>query len=288
LEKLETALKNITQQVELYHRNEVSVTHNEKINSNIAAFRNAYTKLDVEFQKHSRTLMEINGKITMFKNKIQELTELIAELAKLEHEFSLYQNYLSAVGRDGIPYQVICNTVPEIENEVNSILSQVVEYTVELETDGKNVVPYIVYDQRKWPIEMSSGFERFVASIAIRVALTNISNLPKTTFLALDEGFGTLDGDNMASMFTLFSFLKSNFDFILVVSHIDSLKDAVDNSIRVDSATYDTSRLRGQYKSLTNKIDELKKKITCTTETKATPEQISSSLAELKPLTLKN
>ena len=233
LEKLEATLKTITQQVELYHRNEVSVKHNEQINSNIAAFRNAYTKLDVEFQKHNRTLMDINGKTTMFKNKIQELTDLITEVAKMEHEFDLYQTYLSTIGRDGIPYQVICNTVPEIENEVNSILSQVVEYTIELETDGKNVIPYIVYDQRKWPIEMSSGFERFVASIAIRVALTNISNLPKTTFLMLDEGFGTLDPDNMASMFTLFSFLKSNFDFILVVSHIDAMKDAVDKTIEI-------------------------------------------------------
>jgi DNA repair exonuclease SbcCD ATPase subunit len=233
LEKLDINLKKETHQVELYHRNEVSVQHNEKINTNVSAFRTAYTKLDVEFQKRNRTLMDINGKIQTFKAKIKELTDTIEELKKLEYEFDLYQNYMTAVGRDGIPYQVICNTVPEIESEVNSILSQVVEYTIEFETDGKNVVPYIVYDQRKWPIEMSSGFERFVASIAIRVALTNISNLPKTTFLALDEGFGTLDGDNLASMFTLFSFLKGNFDFILVVSHIDALKDAVDKQIEI-------------------------------------------------------
>lgn len=233
LEKLDTGLKTIMKQIELYHRNEISVQHNEKINTNIGAFKNTYTRLDVEFQKHNRTLMELNGKISTYKSKIQELTTTIEEVKKMEYEFELYQNYILSVGRDGIPYQVICNTVPEIEREVNSILTQVVDYTIELETDGKNVVPYIVYDQRKWPIEMSSGFERFVASIAIRVALTNISNLPKTTFLALDEGFGTLDSDNMASMYTLFSFLKSNFDFILVVSHIDSLKDAVDKTIDI-------------------------------------------------------
>lgn len=233
LEKLEVALKNIIQQVDLYNRNEVAVQHNEKINSNISAYRLALTKLDVEYQKHHRSLMDVTGKIAMFKNKIQELTNVLDEVLKMEYESELYQNYMAAIGRDGIPYEVICNVVPEIEREVNSILSQVVEYTIEFETDGKNIIPSIVYDQRKWPIEMSSGFERFVASIAIRVALTNISNLPKTTFLAIDEGFGTLDGDNLASMFTLFSFLKSNFDFILIVSHIDTLKDAVDSQIEI-------------------------------------------------------
>ena len=151
----------------------------------------------------------------------------------MENEFDSYQHYLSAVGRDGIPYQVICNTVPEIEKEVNSILCQVVDYTIQFETDGKNVIPYMVYEYGRWPIELTSGYERFVASVGIRVALTNISNLPKTTFIAIDEGFGTLDADNLASMFTLFPFLKSNFDFVMVISHLDALKDAVDKSIEI-------------------------------------------------------
>ena len=72
----------------------------------------------------------------------------------------------------------------------------------------------------------------------MRVGLTNISNLPKTTFLAIDEGFGTLDADNLASMSTLFSFLKNNFDFVMVISHLDALKDIVDKHIEVKRDIY--------------------------------------------------
>lgn len=233
LEKLETMLKTITHQVELYHRNEAAVNNNTKVNAKIASYRTALARVDVDVQKQNRMLMDISGKRELFRNNIENLTKMMNELKELEYESDSYQLYLSSVGRDGIPYQVICNTVPEIEKEVNSILCQVVDYTVQFETDGKNIVPFVVYDFGRWPIELTSGFERFVASVAIRVALTNISNLPKTTFLALDEGFGTLDPDNMASMYTLFSFLKSNFDFILVISHIDSLKDAVDKQIEL-------------------------------------------------------
>lgn len=233
LEKLEVALKTVTHQIELYHRNEVAVDNNTKVQAKISSYRNTLTRLDVDLQKHNRLLMDIAGKRELFRNNIEKLTETMKELQVLEYESDSYQLYLSSVGRDGIPYQVICNTVPEIEKEVNSILCQVVDYTIQFETDGKNVVPYVVYDYGRWPIELTSGFERFVASVAIRVALTNVSNLPKTTFLALDEGFGTLDPDNMASMYTLFSFLKSNFDFILVISHLDALKDAVDKQIEL-------------------------------------------------------
>ena len=96
----------------------------------------------------------------MFKSNVKRIKETIKEVAALELESESYQHYFTAVGRDGIPYQVICNTVPEIEKEVNSILSQVADYTIQFETDGKNVIPYVVYEHGRWPIELTSGFER--------------------------------------------------------------------------------------------------------------------------------
>lgn len=233
LERLDAGLQKFVHQIELYHRNEVAVENNSKVQSKIAAFRLTLTRLDIELQKQNRSLIELSGKRELFNAQIATLDKTMAEVIKLEYEFDSYQLYMGSVGRDGIPYQVICNTVPEIEKEVNSILSQVVDYTIQFETDGKNVIPYVVYDYGRWRIELTSGFERFVASVAIRVALTNVSNLPKTTFLAIDEGFGTLDADNLPAMYTLFSFLKSNFDFIMVITHIDALKDAVDHHIEL-------------------------------------------------------
>jgi DNA repair exonuclease SbcCD ATPase subunit len=233
LEHLDTATNTITQQIEIYHRNEVSVENNAKVQSKINAFRATLSKLDAASQKQYQSLMDISGKRELFGSTIKAVKKTLAEVTAMEEELNLYQNYLQAVGRDGIPYQVICNTVPEIEKEVNSILSQVVDYTIQFETDGKNIVPYVVYEYGRWPIELTSGYERFVASVAIRVALTEISNLPRCNMLCVDEGFGTLDPDNLASMPTLFSLLKNYYDFVLVISHLDVLKDAVDKQIEV-------------------------------------------------------
>jgi DNA repair exonuclease SbcCD ATPase subunit len=141
--------------------------------------------------------------------------------------------YCQAVSRDGIPFGVITATVPEIQNEVNNILSQVTDFTSIFETDGKNVVPYIVYNDKKWLMSLTSGFEKFALSLAIRIALINISNLPRPNFLIIDEGFGVLDAENLASMQTLFSYLKTNFDFIIIVSHLESLRDIVDKHIEI-------------------------------------------------------
>ena len=199
----------------------------------VELFLLALTQLDGEFQRKNSVLMEIAGKKELFANQIETLTKTIKEMTTLEYEFDSYQNYLQAVGRDGIPFQVISNICPELEKEVNSILSQVVDYTIQFETDGKNVVPYVVYDYGRWPIELTSGYERFVASVAIRVALTEVSNLPRTNMLCIDEGFGTLDPDNLSSMHMLFTLLKNYYDFVLVISHLDALKDSVDKTIEI-------------------------------------------------------
>jgi DNA repair exonuclease SbcCD ATPase subunit len=75
--------------------------------------------------------------------------------------------------------------------------------------------------------------ERFVSSLAIRVALMNASNLPKSNFLIIDEGFGVLDAEHLHSMQTLFNLLKTHFDFILIVSHLETARDMVDNLIEI-------------------------------------------------------
>jgi DNA repair exonuclease SbcCD ATPase subunit len=139
-----------------------------------------------------------------------------------------------AVGRDGVPYELMSKAIPNIEAEINNILSQVVNFTVSLQVDGKNINGKLTYDyDRIWPLENSSGMERFVSSLAIRVALMNASNLPKSNFMIIDEGFGVLDAEHIGSMQTLFNLLKTQFDLILIVSHLETTRDMVDNLIEI-------------------------------------------------------
>ena len=158
----------------------------------------------------------------------------IKKVADLESKYEAYQYYLDAVKRDGIAYELITKALPTIEGEVNNILSQLVDFQMLFEMDGKNINNYIVYDDNNvWPLELSSGMERFISSLAIRVGLINVSNLPRTNFLAIDEGWGTMDSDNINSVYSLFQYLKSQFQFALIVSHIDSMRDAVDTLLEI-------------------------------------------------------
>ena len=65
------------------------------------------------------------------------------------------------------------------------------------------------------------------------MALLNASNLPKPNFMIIDEGLGTLDPENLSAMGTMMGILKSQFDFIILISHLDTARDMVDKVIEI-------------------------------------------------------
>lgn len=231
--KLNDDLKTWNDRLQKFKLNKDSIQSNFKVEASICSLKREIESLEKTLHITEKVMMETVGRVNVAKNEIDHINQSIEKAKNTEVEIQAYDLYVKSVCRDGIPYEIICGAVPEIEREVNLILNQIVEFHAKFETDGKNVIPYIVYDNLQWPMSMSGGFEKFALSLAIRVALINISNLPRPNFLVVDEGFGTADSDNLAEMHTLFSFLKSNFDFILIASHLDSMKDMVDGTIEI-------------------------------------------------------
>ena len=124
-----------------------------------------------EENKQNQLVHHILGQLYVFRSKIEDLNKKIEKVKEIEKKYKAYDLYTQSVSRDGIPYEVIIAAVPYIENEVNSILSQIVEFHAKFEVDGKNIIPYIVYDERRWLMSLGGGMEQFILSIAIRVAL---------------------------------------------------------------------------------------------------------------------
>ena len=92
---------------------------------------------------------------------------------------------------------------------------------------------FINYGDSRRVIELASGMEKMMSSLAIRVALINVSSLTKTNMLIIDEGFGSLDETNIEACSRLLQSLKKWFRNIIIISHVDAIKDAVDNSLEI-------------------------------------------------------
>jgi DNA repair exonuclease SbcCD ATPase subunit len=232
-ELLETQLDNVEDDIEKYYENEDTIQSNKELEKQIKDLEIAKKRFESDIKDITKQIATTNGSISSLQTYIDNIKQKMNEVKDLEEKNRLYTYYLDAVKRDGIPYELISKALPVIENEVNNILAQVVDFGVTMEMDGKSINAKIVYEDQEWPLEMCSGMEKFVSGLAIRVALINVCNLPRPNFLVVDEGFGTLDADNLSSLFMMMQYLKTQFDFIWVISHLEQMRDIVDGLIEI-------------------------------------------------------
>tara|TARA_Y100001937_G_scaffold95877_1_gene130275 strand:- start:5775 stop:8930 length:3156 start_codon:yes stop_codon:yes gene_type:complete len=227
-------LNLINSEIQKYHNHEKDILFNSQIESEIDNLQNQSDNLDYQLDTVSNKVKKLYADIKVLKTNEKQINDNITKVAKLEGDHQAYQYLLEAIRRDGVPYDLISKSLPTVEGAVNDILSQIVDFSIVFNMDGKVIDTHIVYDDdRVWPLELSSGMERFISSLAIRVGLINVSNLPRSNFLAIDEGWGTMDSENINSVYSLFQYLKTQFQFSLIVSHIDSMRDAVDTLLEV-------------------------------------------------------
>jgi DNA repair exonuclease SbcCD ATPase subunit/DNA repair exonuclease SbcCD nuclease subunit len=231
--RLETQVTQQKQLIDEYHQNEEQIKKNKEIREEITEVRKKLDSIKNDLKDVDKKVLSLNGTISSLQNQKETIEKRIQEVRDLEEQSKLFEYYLNALSKDGVSYELIEKSLPMIEGEVNNILAQIVEFGMQLEMDGKNINAYLVYGDQRWSLEMCSGMERFISGLAIRVALINVCNLPRPNFLVIDEGFGTLDSENLQSLFMLFTYLKTQFDFVMIISHIDSMRDVVDGLIEV-------------------------------------------------------
>jgi DNA repair exonuclease SbcCD ATPase subunit/predicted MPP superfamily phosphohydrolase len=228
-----STLVKVVENIEMYYKQKESIEKNTKVSNGIKQLKIESDDTYKQIKLKNKDVSDLTNSITAHETNLVALEESLGKRKELEFFNSCYSHYLSAVNRDGIPYELIIQMMPVIEKEVNDILHQIVDFTLSFSSDGKNIITNIVYDDKKWLVELGSGMEKFISSLAIRRALISISNLPRPNFIIFDEGWGTLDAQHISEVKLLFDYLKTQFDFIMIISHIDSIKDLVDNLLEI-------------------------------------------------------
>lgn len=207
----------------------------------LSGLRRELNKLRLEENEISKNIVRISESIGLSNSNIKRYEEEKLHYEELNDNWKIYEALMQASSKNGVPLAITRQRLPEINAEISSILQTSAGFTVELDSpEGSNEMEiYINYGDSKRPIEGCSGMEKMMASLAIRVALTNVSQLPKSDFFIIDEGFGALDANNIESCNRFLESLKKWFRCILIISHIDAVKDVVDNVIEIERVNGD-------------------------------------------------
>ena len=179
--------------------------------------------------------LELVKSVGSYEQKIETIKEQKQEYQDLQTEFAAFDLFMQCMHPNGIAYDVIKKKIPVINEEIAKVLANIVDFEVFFEAAGNKFdinIKHPKYEER--PIEMASGAEKSLSAMAIRLALLGVSSLPKSDLFILDEPGTALDEDNMSGFIQILELIKVYFKNVLLISHLDSLKDCVDMQIVID------------------------------------------------------
>ena len=211
-------------------------------------------RLLFELQEQENRLNQEVGaarqKVAVLEGLRQRSAELVSARQSLALNIGRHRALEAAFGKDGVQALLIEQALPEVETRANEILDRLSDgrMSVHFETqaayrdrkrdDLKETLDIKVSDgagQRDY--EMYSGGEAFRVNFAIRLALSQVlagRKGARLQTLVIDEGFGSQDNQGIQRLIETINLVRHDFAKILLISHLDELKDAFPTRIEVE------------------------------------------------------
>lgn len=219
-----------------YENNKKKLEDNKKIDIEIVTLRSQIETTNgdirlttINIEKHTNNVLNMNEKIVINIDLIKKI--------KAEDELSsVFKIYLSIYGKNGISKVILKNMVPLINQELYRLLVDSCHFILELNINDKNEVEFIMIDIESRvakPLNSGSGYEKTIASLAIRSVLTKISSLPKPNIVVMDEVFGKIADENLEMVGEFFKKIKNYFEHIVVISHNPLIRNWSDNLLMI-------------------------------------------------------
>jgi exonuclease SbcC len=219
----------------------------------LPALREEVAAAEAEYRELAGQRSRAQEAVGTVKARIQHCADLEirkkekeSQLAQVSREETIYRELARAFGKNGVQALLIDAALPELAEEANKILSRLtdnrmhVKFETQRETKKgttQETLDITITDElgtRKY--EMFSGGEAFRIDFAIRIALSRLlakrAGAPLPT-LIIDEGFGTQDNTGLEKLQEAIKSIQDDFEKILVITHMDELKDAFPTRIDV-------------------------------------------------------
>ncbi len=221
----------------------------ESLLDEIAALKEqveAERELRDEVDRRRRAVQRLAERKTIAQQELRAIemgrdsqNRLRAQLESRQHEAGLLTDLRLAFGRNGVPAMIIDSAIPELETAANALLSRMTEGRMSLALstqrqgaggDTLETLAIEIADELgARPYELYSGGEAFRINFALRIALSKLLARragAQLRALFIDEGFGSQDEEGRSRLVEAINAIRGDIDLILVITHIDDLRDA--------------------------------------------------------------
>ena len=214
-----------------------------------------WSKIKKEFDEDINMLTkEIEKKqieLAIHKKDAEQYFEYRELFDKKNAKTNIYQLYVKVMDYNGLPYEMLKTYLPLIEADVNQILHSLVNFNIEFmffdegnleeqkirqlkSNNGCVDINICYHGMKSYNVRLTSGFEKFIIGLAIRMTLSQISLTAKPNFLIIDEGWSCLDTENLNNVGTIMNYIKMQYEHIIIISHLEELKNQADYVINIE------------------------------------------------------
>ena len=236
IEGFDLKIKGLQDKLTKYNELQDKITSNEKIETQLIKAGMRLDDLDVE--KNS-TIKKINGndyQIQTYNDKIEQNLKTIVKIGEEAEREKIYKIYLEIYGKNGVSKMIMKTMMPLINSELQRLLEDSSHFRLEVNINDKNEVEFLMIDnntQVEKLMASGSGYERTIASLALRAVLSKICSLPKPHIIVFDEVFGKISNDNLDMVAEFFTKIKEYFEKIFVITHNPLVTNWADNVVKI-------------------------------------------------------
>ena len=230
-------LANAEGKLERYHQVQTKIEKNKSIEEQIIK---ANIRIDeIEREKTSHT-SKISSNKTMIQNcerDVKTRQDIITQIASEFEKEKIYKTYLEIFGKNGISKMIMKTMTPLINDELQRLLQDSAFFKLEVRINDKNEVEFMMIDNGTGVEKLmasGSGFERTIASLALRAVLSKVCSLPKPNIVVFDEVFGKVSNENLDMVGEFFTKIKDYFEKVFVITHNPLVSNWANNIVKIN------------------------------------------------------
>ena len=236
IENFELKKESLLDKLKRYDEVQDVIKSNEQIESQIIKANLRLEELKREEQLVQQEVANTRFKITNNLEKINSNSNLIIKISEEQQKEVKYKVYLELFGKNGISKRIMKSMMPLINSELQRLLQDSCYFRLEIRISEKNEVEFWMIDnntQIEKLMTSGSGYEKTIASLALRAVMAKVCSLPKPNITVFDEVFGKISNDNLEMVYEFFIKIKEYFENILVITHNPMISNWSDNIIKI-------------------------------------------------------
>ena len=168
--------------------------------------------------------------------KIENNEKLIVKIKEEEEKERIYKIYMEAFGKNGLSKIIMKTMMPLINSELQRLMEDSCYFKLLININDKNDVEFLMIDNSTGIEKLmvsGSGYERTIASLALRSVLSKVCTLPKPNIVVFDEVFGKISNDNLEMVSEFFQKIKEYFDKVFLISHNPMISQWSDTIVKI-------------------------------------------------------